>query len=359
MRLCREPTKEQYVPELHRQPENTVISLLPVSFPWKIDFVNMFSQELSRQGYTVREFRWRSFGLQRTNFVFLHWPDEFFVNKGKLEAHKSFVKLAVIHIAKILWRTKLVWVAHNAAPHDTANLNSRLRRWFLRSLDGIVFLSESSRKLIGDLYPDVRTCNSLVTVHGHYRGTRVTHETPCLTPRGDIQLLHFGMIRPYKNVEALVDAVSSISSGIHLLVAGMVVDRALCAAIQAKAKTLPHVMLDFRDAPISDAELETIVDSADAIVLPYKNILNSGAALFSLSRNRPVLAPNVGSLPELRDAVGQEWVYLYDGEFSRHVLVKFREWMLTTKRPRVAPLDVYELSRIGRDLRRFIESMNR
>jgi hypothetical protein len=66
----------------------------------------------------------------------------------------------------------------------------------------------------------------------------------------------------------------------------------------------------------------------------------------------------MGSLPELRDTVGREWVYLYDGDFNQEVLVDFREWMLRTKRASVAPLEAYDLSRIGNDLRGFIETMN-
>jgi glycosyltransferase involved in cell wall biosynthesis len=339
------------------QSDKTIISLLPLKFPWKIDFVNMLSEELSKQGYAVRAFRWKSFGLQKTTFIVLHWPDEFFVNSGRVGTLKSFIKLGVIHIAKLLWRTKLVWVAHNAAPHDAVTVNSLLRRWFLRSLDGVVFLSQYSRTLIADLYPEIRTCNSLVTVHGHYRGTAVTREAPWNMPSGNIRLVHFGQIRPYKNIEALVDAVSSTLSGVSLVVAGMVLDRSLCAALQNRSRAVSHIKLDFRDAPISDAELEAIVDSADAVVLPYKNILTSGAALLALSRNRPVLAPNIGSLPELRDTVGQEWIYLYDGEFRQQVLMDFREWLLSTKRGGIAPLDAYELSRIGRDLRGFVETM--
>jgi beta-1,4-mannosyltransferase len=350
-------SKEQFMSAVPNQTAKTVISVLPLRIAWKTDFVNLMSQELSRQGYIAREFSWRSFGL-RTSFVFLHWPNEFFVYKGKVAITKLLIKLAIMRTAKQLWGVKFIWIAHNAAPHDATNSASFIRRWFLRSLDGVIFLSEYSRGLINGLYPEIGKCNALVTVHSHYRSASVTRETLGTRPTGNIKLVHFGLIRPYKNIEALVGAASSISSGIDLYVAGMVMDRVVGAAIRESARLSPHITLDFREDPISDAELEAIVDSADAVVLPYKNILNSGAALFSLSRNRPILAPNMGSLPELRDAVGQEWVYLYDGDFNQQVLVDFREWMFRTQRASVAPLEAYELSRLGNDLRGFIETMN-
>jgi beta-1,4-mannosyltransferase len=356
--LVRERVKEQFTSAVPNQAAKTVISVLPLHIHWKTDFVNLLSQELSRQGYIAREFSWRSCGLRRTNFVLLHWPNEFFVYKGKFAIAKLLIKLVTMQIAKSLWGVKFIWVAHNAAPHDAANSGAFIRRCFLQSLDGVIFLSEYSRSLINKLYPEVGKCNALVTVHSHYRSAVVTRPTPGTTPSGKIKLVHFGLIRPYKNIEALVSAASSISSGIDLLVAGMVKDRALSAVIRDSAKLSSHITLDFREVAISDAELEAIVDSGDAVVLPYKNILNSGAALFSLSRNRPVLAPKMGGLPELRDTVGHEWVYLYDGDFNQQVLVDFREWMLRTKRASVAPLEAYELSRVGNDLRGFIETMS-
>ena len=75
---------------------------------------------------------------------------------------------------------------------------------------------------------------------------------------------------------------------------------------------VPNIQLDLRQEPLSDAELETAVDDAHAVVLPYRRILNSGAALYAMSRNRMLLAPRQGSLPELQTVVGEQWVHLYD-----------------------------------------------
>lgn len=336
--------------------QETVVSLLPLTYDANL-FAALFSQAISREGYTVRGFRWSSLGFEKADVIILHWPDELLSVKGKMGLVRSVIKLATIRIAKLLWRAKIIWIAHNATPHDAVQSCAMITRSFLRSLDGVVYLSGYSQQLIRNLYPEVRTCKSLVTVHGHYRGAACIQETPWARSRDNIRLLHFGRIRPYKNIDALVEAVRSIA-GLDLAIVGMVDDRTLRAAIEASVHQAPHVTLDFRETAISDAELATIVDSADAVVLPYRNILNSGSALFSLSRNRPVLAPNMGSLPELRESVGDEWVYLYEGEVDRQVLRDFRNWLITTKRGGVAPLDAYEWSRVGRELHDFIETVS-
>jgi beta-1,4-mannosyltransferase len=333
----------------------TVIALSPLSSTLN-KYVDLFSKAISDQQYSVCQFRWRPAILRKSNVVILHWPTEFFTTETKSATIKSMLKLATIWLSQYLWRTRFIWVAHNAAPHDTERLAPRLTRCFLRSVDGIIFLSAYSRNLITNLYPESRDRRFLVTVHGHYRDIALTPLTPSPTQTGDLKLVYIGLVRPYKNLELLIDVATKVS-GIHLLVAGMATDRSHRDALLARAAQFQHITLDLWETPISDSKFEAIVDSADAIVLPYRTILNSGAALFALSRNRPLLAPNIGSLPELRETVGTDWVYLYQGEFSQGVLVDFIAWMRQTKRDEVAPLDYYAWNRIGRDLGEFIESI--
>lgn len=52
--------------------------------------------------------------------------------------------------------------------------------------------------------------------------------------------------------------------------------------------------------------------SANLVVLPYKEILNSGTALLGLSFDRRVYMPCTGAAPTLQRMVGREWLYLYD-----------------------------------------------
>lgn len=334
-------------------PNKSVISLYPLNSPLN-RFVDQFSKALADQSYHTREFRWRPRILWETNVIILHWPDEFFSPEGKWRAVKSALKLAALWPLKALRRIRLVWVAHNATPHENKNSAPWLTRYFFHSMDGIIFFSAYSRRLIGDLYPESRRRHSLVTVLGHYRDTALTPPSPSPVAAGNVKLVYAGLIRPYKNLDVLVEAAAK-TEGLSLSVSGMAFNPSMKEALHLKAGLARHIRLDLRDSPLGDQEFELAIDSADAVVLPYRNILNSGAALFALSRNRPVLAPNIGSLPELRDKVGANWVYLYDGEFNQGVLVDFLAWLQKTEREQSAPLDAYSWSRIGDDLGEFIK----
>lgn len=93
------------------------------------------------------------------------------------------------------------------------------------------------------------------------------------------------------------------------------------------AANSPAVELDIRDELVPQNDLEAALDLSDGVVLPYRKILNSGAALFALSRNRPVMAPRLGTLPELKDEIGRDWVHLYAG-------TTFANRISATSRPR-------------------------
>jgi beta-1,4-mannosyltransferase len=341
--------------KINSSERKTVASLYPIASPVN-RYVDQFSKALADQNYIVREFRWRPEILFKTNVIILHWPTEFFSSEGKWSAFKSSLKLALIWLLKYVRGTRFVWVAHNAAPHEAKKLAPRLTGFFMRTLDGIIYLSASSRQMISDLYPQSRGRNSLVTVHGHYRDVALTPLSPRPVPNGVVKLAYVGLVRPYKNLEVLVEEAAKVS-GLELRVSGIAFDRAIGEALRAGAGQARHITLDLWESALEDAKFEGIIDSADAVVLPYRNILNSGAALFALSRNRPILAPNIGSLPELRAQVGADWVYLYDGEFNHCVLTEFLAWMRTTKSGLAAPLDSYAWSRIGRDLGQFIQSI--
>ncbi len=88
-----------------------------------------------------------------------------------------------------------------------------------------------------------------------------------------------------------------------MLIAGRGLDEDICARINKesmeKDKILAH--LEF----IPDDEVQIYMNASDVMVLPYTNVLTSGAAILALSFYKPVIAPKKGLLPELvNDDIG-------------------------------------------------------
>ncbi|MGH8206488.1 MAG: hypothetical protein ACRETK_06900 [Steroidobacteraceae bacterium] len=318
-------------------------------------FVNRFAASIAAGGFEVVDFAWNPLQLAQAQVAILHWPNEFFATSSALASSKAALKLQMLRALRRLRGLKLVWVAHNARPHDSEPRSSALTQRFLEMVDGIIYLSQHSRTTIRSLYRLPPTTQELITVHGHYRDEHVSPVPPVQRPTWQVRLVHFGQVRPYKNVEELVLCASQVAHhGIQLTVAGLRQDEQLAARITALASGASNVQLDLRAEPLAESELEATIDAGHAVALPYREILNSGAALYALSRNRPVLAPRLGSLAELQHNVGAEWVYLYDGPLTGTVLQEFADWMRSRARHGRPDLSAYDWNLIGEDTCRFI-----
>jgi glycosyltransferase involved in cell wall biosynthesis len=116
----------------------------------------------------------------------------------------------------------------------------------------------------------------------------------------DRVLLFFGNIAPYKGVDLLVEALARVPD-CRLIIAGPVkkgcddywrdVERAidskgLADRVIRKAEFIP------------DGDVEVYFKAADAAVLPYKTISQSGVLFVSLDFGVPVIATGVGGLAE-------------------------------------------------------------
>lgn len=336
-----------------------VVSCRPAWIKTSNRFTTLFSQAVQDAGWEVREFRWRPSAVFGPKVILLHWPDELFATKGAVASAKAAFKLATFQIAKHVFGAKLVWVVHETAPHD----RGRKARWvtgaFLKSLDGAIFLSHASKVTSEADLPELKEIPALITRHGHYRIDMESPPQPRRQPGKALNLVYFGQIRPYKNLAGLIKAARKFRpEDVQVKIVGWSKDRRFTRSLQEQAKAAPAVTLDIRDELVPQTELEAALDESDGVVLPYRNILNSGAALFALSRNRPVLAPRLGTLPELQDEIGQDWVDLYDGDIGGEDLREFAG-RLRQSEADVADLSRYEWGPIGESIGGFFDQLSK
>lgn len=73
-------------------------------------------------------------------------------------------------------------------------------------------------------------------------------------------------------------------------------------------------------AYVEEPVLAREVSEAELVVLPYRQMHNSGTLLLALSLARPVLAPWSESNAAIAEEVGPGWVFLYEGEFDAALL---------------------------------------
>lgn len=294
------------------------IAIDPVETPYN-SFVGRFANAVRATGASVVPYQSNLRALLRTDVAIIHWPTLFM---GAHSRRKAWVQLARFAIARRRGM-RLIWVAHNLAAHDESARRGITDR-FIANLDGIIYLSQRSREMVRDTYRIAPHTRELTTVHPRYDSKR---PLVAFSPPGagePVRLVTIGLVRRYKNHDELVAAARDLDpAAVRIAIVGKRYDPVFAAELAAAVTPGGAVGLEITDDLPSEDEMEATLDGAHGVVLPYRNILNSGSAIHALSRGRPVLVPALGSMPDLRAQVGERWVRLYDGALTPAVLAGF------------------------------------
>jgi glycosyltransferase involved in cell wall biosynthesis len=78
---------------------------------------------------------------------------------------------------------------------------------------------------------------------------------------------------------------------------------------------------------IEDDEIEIYMKAADVMVLPYRDIMNSGSAILGMSFGKVVIAPRLGCIPEI---ITGEGGILYDPK-DKNGLLDAMKFALSSK----------------------------
>jgi glycosyltransferase involved in cell wall biosynthesis len=141
-----------------------------------------------------------------------------------------------------------------------------------------------------------------VMPHGPYH-----HLVNATAPRTEpdvgapFRLLYLGVIRPFKGVEDLVAAFSSLdrdqASEFRLTVVGETWE-GWTAPDKAIACSLHADLIERVNRYVTDSELTAYFEQADAVVLPYHRSSSSGPLQIAMSAGLPVVVTAVGGLVE-------------------------------------------------------------
>lgn len=255
----------------------------------------------------VTWFTWRRAFTQRYDVLHVHWPERLVRDerRGGLRTWANRLACLALVARCALLRVAVVRTEHNLAPHEPGD---RVESWVL----GVLDRATTWTIVLNDATP-VRPGRPRTLIRlADYREPFAAHRRPDRVPG---RVLNFGIIRDYKGVDTLLDVVRRIDDdGLTLRVVGRpATDRWRQVVVDAAAAD-PRVqpVLDF----VPDAELVAHVGEAQLVVLPYRELHNSGAVLVPLSLDRPVLVPRTATTVALRDEVGEQWVHLYEGELT-------------------------------------------
>ncbi len=189
----------------------------------------------------------------------------------------------------------LVITAHDVLPREPRPGQRRAQRRLYARFDAVVVHSEHGRgRLERELGVDPERVH--VIPHGVLRHLAALRPLPPAgglpDPGGKPVVLCFGLIRPYKGIDVLLEAWRGIEDA-ELWVVGM--PRMEIGAIEAAAPAGVRFVPRF----VAEAELGAWFRAADLVVLPYREADQSGVLFTALAFGKPLLLSDAGGFPEI------------------------------------------------------------
>ena len=216
---------------------------------------------------------------------------------------KTILFVLDILLLKTFFRSKLVWTIHNLQHHDPRprGLERWISRFFAGRCDKIRILGRGMESTICE-YLGVEAGKLEVIPEGPYIGwypegqaQEDARKELKISPEKRVWL-YLGTIRPYKGVENLIDAfLKRPDPGLELWIAGNPWNAAYTESLKKRAEAHPNIHI--HDQAVPDEKLQTYFGAADLVVLPFKNVLNSGSALLAMGFSKAVVAPKIGLIP--------------------------------------------------------------
>ena len=199
---------------------------------------------------------------------------------------------------------RVVSILDNVIPHEPHFWDKWLIRYFIRSVDSFIAMSESVREDCLKFLPASRHDVVTLSPHPLYDNfgeavTKTDARSFLGLPQDKTILLFFGFIRDYKGLDLLMKAYKkAYTKDLLLVVAGEFYNNAQQYSELEKELGLEGT-IEWRTDFIPDDKVRYYFSAADLIVQPYKTATQSGVTQIAYHFERPMLVTRVGGLAEI------------------------------------------------------------
>ena len=201
----------------------------------------------------------------------------------------------------------ILFLLHNVIPHESMPGKEFLSRRVFRQSDGFIVQSKKVETELLEFYPQSGERWRKIVPHPIYNFQEFSHpdkeaSRKTLNISQSRTLLFFGLIRAYKGLMTLLEAMPEVieyfKSDIKLLIAGEFYDDP-AEYIDAIERLGIKNNIEMQNRFIPNEEVGKFFSAADALVLPYESASQSGVVQAAYGYGKPVISTEVGGLPEV------------------------------------------------------------
>ena len=215
-----------------------------------------------------------------------------------------FMGPALGSIARLIRKSgiKVLAITDNVIPHEARPGDVAFAKYFINACDGFVTMSKA---VMGDLEKFTNTIHKKYLLHPLYTsfGEKLNKHDARIAlglPEDKQIVLFFGLIRKYKGLDMLLDAMNELKANpnIILVIAGeFYEDKQPYLDLIEKYQIRKQVILHAKF--ISNEDVKLYFSAADLVALPYRSATQSGVTQVSFHFEVPTLVTNVGGLGEI------------------------------------------------------------
>ncbi len=229
-------------------------------------------------------------------------PDSWVRAAWRLRHHSAVVFVVVNPIQLIAYhvmvavlgrRVRTVALVHNVLPHEPSRVDRPLISAFLRRVDSVLVHTDAQAELARSLGAREVTVQLLPAL------LPSEPRRSCAPRTGDddpLEVLFFGLVRPYKGVDLLIRAAAQVPQ-VRLTVAGELwVDASELTDLAASTGLGDRLTVLGGYVPAD--RLDDLFSRSHLVALPYRSATGSGNIRLALEQRVPVLVTRVGDLPD-------------------------------------------------------------
>ena len=195
-------------------------------------------------------------------------------------------------------------ICDNIIPHEERLLDTRITKRFFGFIDSFIVLSKKVENELLSFVPEAKYKYSPHPIYSIFNNTLSKEQAKAeLKLATKKVLLFFGLIREYKGLDILINAMEKIKTELEdytLLIVGECYENEnKYTELIKKAGITDNVKCHYSFIP--DNEVGKYFSATDVVVLPYKTASQSGIVQIAYHFDTPVIVSNVGGLPEIVD----------------------------------------------------------
>lgn len=291
-------------------------------------YINILVETIKSKGIEVvsmRSFLFNYKNFFSTKAIHLNWFEDLIGENSFNRVFDFFRKVLLLLLFKVS-NKRIVWTMHNRESHKKGlNLLRNVLRYFILSFSSkIVIHCNESLKILNTKNKKLRSKVEYIP-HPNY----INAYGPCALNRDStknegqvLKLLFLGAVKPYKNIELLVELAKKHESSVEIMIAGKPSSSEYKERLIEMSYGVRNLKLKLEF--ISDSFIPEIIESCDLMIIPLdlKSSLNSGSVMLSFSYCRSVICPSIGTV---KDIHRKEYMFIYDYEDEKDHFEKMNE----------------------------------